>query len=141
LHLGKAIHEQCFPAIGSGSRIRYNREATCHLATLRIRLGSVKISKPEPVTGVLEYDPELRFTPGGYPVSTFVLIDHASGEKIYCEMWREKAEDFIEAFFSGQRMTTMRVWGVFRMNTWFDRNGEEQSRRVFTVRRYEFPSE
>lgn len=99
----------------------------------------MKISKPEPVAGVLEYDPELRFTPGGHAVSQFTLIDHATGEKVFCEMWNEAAENFIEAFFAGQRMKEMRVWGVFRMNTWNDRNGVEQSRRVFSVRKYEFP--
>ena len=100
----------------------------------------MKVSKPQSVTGVLEYDPELRFTPGGHAVATFVLIDHATGEKTSCEMWRDKAEDFIEQFFAGQRMAILTVWGASKTRTWRDRNEQPRETVTFTVTRHEFVS-
>jgi single-stranded DNA-binding protein len=102
-------------------------------------MGRVKFNRPEEITGVLEYDPELRFTPRGHPVANFVIIDHETGEKTQCELWRIAAEEFIEQFTPDRRMAKVTIWGSRKHRSWNDRNGEIRITESFNVIRYEFP--
>jgi len=98
----------------------------------------VKISKPQSVTGVLEYDPALRFTPGGHPVSNFILVNHQTGERTDCAMWREMAEEFIDAYDAENRMKVLTVWGSRKTRAYKDRNDVVRQVETFNVTRYEF---
>ena len=92
----------------------------------------MKIRRVESYTGLLHYDPELRFTPGGHAVCRMELVVDGTGELIYCDAWRELAETLAQ-FNRGDRFT---FTGQTKTQTWKDRDDVEHSRDVFEIREF-----
>lgn len=93
----------------------------------------MKIRKPVTMTGMLRWDVELRFTPGGHAVSMFQIVT-PDGEFQQCEAWREMAEQLAE---HSRRDRPITVWGTIQHRSWMDREGREQIRSVLVLQRYE----
>lgn len=91
----------------------------------------MKINRMETIEGFLQYDPELRFTPGGHAVCRMYLILN-TGEVRYCDAWRELAESLAQ-FNRGERFVFS---GQTKTQSWTGRDGVEHSRDVFEVRSF-----
>lgn len=92
----------------------------------------MKINRMETITGFLQLDPELRFTPGGHAVCRLYVIVDGTGEIRYCDAWRELAESLAQ-FDRGDRFT---FTGQTKTQSWKDLDDVEHSRDVFEVRSY-----
>jgi single-stranded DNA-binding protein len=49
------------------------------------------------ITGILQFEPELRYTPNGIAVCSFRLIDSITKTIQNCEAWESIGEDIVEA--------------------------------------------
>lgn len=92
----------------------------------------MKIRRMETITGLLQYDPELRFTPGGHAVCRLYLIQDETGEIRYCDAWNDA--ETLAQFSRGDRFT---FTGQDKTQTWHDRDNEEHSRVVFEIRDFQ----
>lgn len=95
----------------------------------------MKFSKPmgrTQLSGPLDYDPELRFTPGGHPVCSLVLVAE-DGSQSHLEAWDERAEQMAEKLVRGSVIVAEGYW---KTRTWEDREGQSHSREIFTVESY-----
>lgn len=95
----------------------------------------MKFGKPAgriTVSGPLDYDPELRFTPQGHPVCSVVIMAE-DGSQSHAQAWDAVAEDMAEKLVRGSVITAEGYW---KTQTWTDRDGEKHSRDVFTIISY-----
>jgi single-stranded DNA-binding protein len=96
----------------------------------------VKITRPVTrvtLSGPLDYDPELRFTPGGHPVAALVLVAD-DGSQRFVEAWNAVAEDMAEKLVRGSYVS---VAGRWKTREWVNRQtGEVCSREIFVADSY-----
>lgn len=94
----------------------------------------MKFGKPRrmSICGPLDYDPELRFTPGGHPVCSVVLAAE-DGSQRFLEAWDQTAEDMAERLVRGSFITAEGYW---KTRTWTDREDKPHSREVFIIDSY-----
>jgi len=89
------------------------------------------------LAGNLVEDPELRYTPGGQPVTRFRVastpryLDKASGEWkdgdslfLTCNVWRQAAENVAESLTRGTRVI---VTGRLRQRSYQTKEGEKRT--------------
>ena len=85
------------------------------------------------LSGPLDYDPELRFTPGGHTVASLVLVAE-DGSQRFLEAWNAVAEDMNEKLVRGSYVT---VAGHWKTREWINhQTGEKTSRDMFVVDSY-----
>ena len=90
--------------------------------------------------GRLAFDPELRQTPDGIPVTSFsVAVSRGNKEKgtdfIHCEAWRESGENLARYFTKGKPIA---VAGRLRTKSYKDKQGNSRSSTKVVVDRWEF---
>lgn len=90
--------------------------------------------------GRLAFDPELRQTPEGIPVTSFsVAVSRGNKEKgtdfIRCVAWREMGESIARYFTKGKPIV---VAGRLRTESYKDKQGNNRNRTEVVVDRWEF---
>jgi single-strand DNA-binding protein len=99
------------------------------------------------ITGNLVRDPELRYTPNGYPVCSFTVAvtpqEKNGNEWKDCETqywtvsaWRALAENISASFEKGDPVT---VSGNVNFRTWITKEGEKRLQHEINAKRVSVP--
>lgn len=90
-----------------------------------------KVPEAKTITGPLEWDPELRYTPTGTAVMTFQI------NSLRCEAWQGLAEEMA----TDERMRNGAVYtvtGAKKERVWKDREDVEHTMPILTVQSYAY---
>jgi single-stranded DNA-binding protein len=87
------------------------------------------------ITGIVIYEPELRFTMSGHELCTFEI--DTGTEKIRCVAWRDVAESIIDRnWLPGNEVT---VSGTWKTRIW-NQGGETRTTREYIVKLFVGPA-